>query len=115
MSKVYSIEVLILAPVPTGLTQFSIFFIPVAVMCKFKHPNIIKLFGVVSHMDLAYIVMELAPHGQVSWIDGACITVDSTGVSHIFQLYGVDSTLHGQISGIDSLGGVVSHLFLVLM
>jgi hypothetical protein len=36
-----------------------------AVMCKFKHPNIIKLFGVVTHMDLAYIVMELAPHGQV--------------------------------------------------
>ena len=36
-----------------------------AVMCKFKHPNIIKLFGVVSHRDLAYIVMELAPHGQV--------------------------------------------------
>lgn len=36
-----------------------------AVMCKFKHPNIIKLYGVVSHMDLAYIVMELAPHGQV--------------------------------------------------
>ena len=34
-------------------------------MCKFKHPNIIKLYGVVSHMDLAYIVMELAPHGQV--------------------------------------------------
>ena len=41
-------------------------------MCKFKHPNIIKLYGVVSHMDLAYIVMELAPHGQVYTMQHTC-------------------------------------------
>lgn len=46
----------------TDVCPYSVF---AAVMCKFKHPNIIKLYGVVSHLDLAYIVMELAPHGQV--------------------------------------------------
>ena len=37
-----------------------------AVMRKFNHPHIIKLFGVMSHEQATYIVMELAPLGQVS-------------------------------------------------
>ena len=36
-----------------------------AVMKKFDHPHIIKLFGVVTHDTQTYIVMELAPLGQV--------------------------------------------------
>ncbi len=48
-------------------SNFFLLLLTAAVMCKFRHPNIIKLYGVVSHMDLAYIVMELAPHGQVCW------------------------------------------------
>lgn len=38
---------------------------PSAVMKKFEHPHIIKLFGVVTHEKTTYIVMELAPLGQV--------------------------------------------------
>ena len=53
------------SPADVYVCLFVCLFVCVAVMCKFKHPNIIKLYGVVSHMDLAYIVMELAPHGQV--------------------------------------------------
>jgi focal adhesion kinase 1 len=36
-----------------------------AVMKKFDHPHIIKLFGVMSHDRQTYIVMELAPLGQL--------------------------------------------------
>jgi focal adhesion kinase 1 len=36
-----------------------------AVMKQFDHPHIIKLFGVVSHEKKTYIVMELAPFGQL--------------------------------------------------
>jgi len=52
----------------------------VVVMCKFKHPNIIKLFGVVSHMNLAYIVMELAPHGQVCVFGEGCVCVEWSSI-----------------------------------
>ena len=34
-------------------------------MKQFKHPHIIKLFGVVTQGLTTYIVMELAPLGQV--------------------------------------------------
>ena len=37
-----------------------------AVMRQFNHPHIIKLFGVLTHGVSTYIVMELAPLGQVS-------------------------------------------------
>ena len=39
-----------------------------AVMKKFDHPHIIRLFGVVSHERKTYIVMELAPLGQVGHV-----------------------------------------------
>ena len=38
----------------------------VAVMRKFSHPHIIKLFGVMTDNSATYIIMELAPYGQVS-------------------------------------------------
>ena len=41
-------------------------FLHVAVMRKFNHPHIIKLYGVLSHGAATYIIMELAPLGQVS-------------------------------------------------
>ena len=36
-----------------------------AVMQKFNHPHIIKLYGVLSNQQMTYIIMELASLGQV--------------------------------------------------
>ncbi len=47
-------------------TLFYCFF--VAVMKQFNHPHIIRLFGVVTQGFTTYIVMELAPLGQVGLV-----------------------------------------------
>ncbi len=43
-----------------------------AIMRKFNHPHIIRLFGVVSHEQATYIIMELAPMGQVGGARQSC-------------------------------------------
>lgn len=53
------IQCIILPLPPPSLPSVS------AVMKKFDHPHIIKLIGVVYNKKQLYIIMELAPLGQV--------------------------------------------------
>lgn len=59
----------LLAPSPSSLPPNPPFLscppFSTAVMRKFNHPHIIKLFGVISYQSMTFIIMELAPLGQV--------------------------------------------------
>ena len=59
----------LLAPSPSSLPPNPSFLscppFSTAVMRKFNHPHIIKLFGVISYQSMTFIIMELAPLGQV--------------------------------------------------
>ena len=85
----------------------------VAVMKQFNHPHIIKLFGVVTQGMSTYIVMELAPMGQVRIPGPVLIRVRyySTTLSFIFVVASVPDTEEHGDSSIDTAGVHTSIVF----
>ena len=56
-------------------------------MKQFSHPHIIKLFGIVTNGPTTYIVMELAPLGQVCIVYCMLIIVLVVVYVYIVVLY----------------------------